>query len=184
MLWSSGHLTKFLHLEMANILDWGYHFSSFSRWNYFHHRNWNWNFKIWLYYGWLMPFRKVVLNKRGCLTSNNCKVKITDCKDNVNPISHYHNYENSLHSSHFLSFYLQYILKKHLKQIFHNIPWHILFLTSLIRGPRPGSLQLYGLPSILPCRKSSCCGSFSRISRNSSTSFSSCWQNMRIDIQC
>lgn len=87
MLWSSGHLTKFLHLEMANILDWGYHFSSFSRWNYFHHRNWNWNFKIWLYYGWLMPFRKVVLNKRGCLTSNNCKVKITNCKDNVNPIS-------------------------------------------------------------------------------------------------
>ena len=91
-----------------------------SRWNYFHR---NWNFKIWLYYGWLMPFRKVVLNKRGCLTSNNYKVKITDCKDNVNPISHYHSYENSIHSYHFLSFYLQYILKKAFKK---NISQHTL----------------------------------------------------------
>lgn len=52
-------------------------------------------------------------------------------------------------------------------------PWQILFLTSLMRGPRPGSLELYGLPSILPCRKSSCWGSFSSNMKNSPMSFSS-----------
>ena len=53
-------------------------------------------------------------------------------------------------------------------------PWQILFLTSLIRGPRLGSLLLYGLPSMRPWRKSSCCGSFSNDKKNSPTSFSSC----------
>ncbi|CAN7992182.1 unnamed protein product, partial [Ixodes pacificus] len=51
--------------------------------------------------------------------------------------------------------------------------WQTLFLRSRIRGPMPGSCELYGLPSIRPCRKSSCCGSFSKVTKNSPRSFSS-----------
>ena len=61
-----------------------------------------------------------------------------------------------------------------------HIPLHILFLTSLISGPRSGSLLVYGFPCIRPCKKSSCCGSFSRVMKNSPTSFSS-WYKKKFD---